>query len=174
MPYDRRRSCAGLAVVQWQLDVLEHAQQLALLIRGIAQRLSRQVVTGRYGTGLADPAEEALHQRAYVLLAKRLPLGDRRSTGSLVGSVDRTNTQEPLQPHRIPADRGLEEVLPTVRPTTDEHHAVLVVLWWPAFQDVVGDVIGQDSASVQRTRVGAEWAEEDEGLLSWRSWRPMQ
>ena len=127
----------GAGVVERQLDVVEHAQQLALLIRGVAECLGRQIAAGRCGSRLADPAEEVFHQRAHMLVAKRLPLGERCPTRSLVRRVDRANAQQPLQAHRIPADRRLEEVPSTMRPAADEHHAVFVVLERPAFEDVV-------------------------------------
>ena len=67
--HDLAQGALGAGVVERELGVVEHAKQLGLLVGGIAERLGRQGAAGGGRTRLADPAKEALHQRANVLLA---------------------------------------------------------------------------------------------------------
>ena len=83
-------------VVERQVTVVEDASKLGLLVRRVAERLGRQVATGRDGSRRVRPGEEVVDEWTDVRIAERLALGGRCALHDVVRGVDRADPQQAL------------------------------------------------------------------------------
>ncbi len=72
----------GPRVVERQVGVVEHAQELRLLIGGVAECFCREIAALHILARPAGPLDEARHQRSHVRLAERSAAGARLTASS--------------------------------------------------------------------------------------------
>ena len=114
-------------------------------VKRVAERLGREVATGREVAGGGGPGEELVHERAQVRGAKRGALRARHAPAGRVDGVHRADSHQALHARRMPAERRLEKAAAAVREAANQLDPIVGVGRAAARQDVV-----------DRARVGLE------------------